>query len=279
MTRVIAIDWSGDKKHAAEKIWAAVVEDGCLVDLFNGRNREEIRDYLIEAAASDPNLIVGLDFAFSMPQSFVGMLRHPPIVDATELWKGIQDSWGEEWLGGTHPRFWGRVPRDSASSRDQDLRLTESALRDRRGKPLIPKSVFQTGGVGAVGTGSIRGMPILFDLHAAGFCIWPFTGPRAARPVAVEIYPRLFIGNVRKSDPKQRREHVEQLLADYDRTMLNLASCSEDSFDAACSAMAMWEAVGDLETLPDVGNGILRMEGIIWNPWWRDLHPNWSSIS
>ena len=36
-----------------------------------------------------------------------------------------------------------------------------------------PKSTFQIGGAGAVGTGSLRGMPHLLTLREAGCAVWP----------------------------------------------------------------------------------------------------------
>ena len=47
---------------------------------------------------------------------------------------------------------------------------------------LSPKSIFQLAGPGAVGPGSLRGMPLLTTLRDRGFAVWPFdpVGPRTA---------------------------------------------------------------------------------------------------
>src|SRR5947207_2673911 len=78
--------------------------------------------------------------------------------------------------------------------------LEEHLRRTDRDVPGIggirPKSVFQIGGAGAVGTGSIRGMSLLKRLSDAGFAVWPFDS--AQFPLVVEIYPRLLTGSVKK---------------------------------------------------------------------------------
>ena len=56
--------------------------------------------------------------------------------------------------------------------------------------------MFQIGGAGAVGTGSIRGMPHLLTLADSGFTIWPFVS--GGLPTVVEIYPRALTGPVNK---------------------------------------------------------------------------------
>jgi len=66
--RVIAIDWSGrsgaDQRRA---LWLAEVVGGELVRLEGGRTRAERIEVLIAEADRDPNLIIGFDFAFSLP--------------------------------------------------------------------------------------------------------------------------------------------------------------------------------------------------------------------
>lgn len=91
--------------------------------------------------------------------------------------------------------------------------LPDDLRRTDREAPAIggirPKSVFQIGGAGAVGTGSLRGMPILKRLRDAGFAVWPFDAPRW--PCVVEIYPRLLTGAVNKGSAGARAggDHLE----------------------------------------------------------------------
>src|SRR5207249_2347049 len=104
------------------------------------------------------------------------------------------------------------------------------------------KSVFQIAGAGAVGTGSLRGMPALLDLRAAGFAIWPFDPPRL--PMAVEIYPRWLTGRVNKSSPIARALYLATRFGEENRALLRTAASSEDAFDAAVSALRMARAAG-----------------------------------
>jgi len=77
---------------------------------------------------------------------------------------------GEDWLAECAPPFWGRPGRPRPVLAEH-LRRAEKAISVAG---ISPKSVFQVGGAGAVGTGSVRGMPYLPQLRQAGFSIWPF---------------------------------------------------------------------------------------------------------
>ena len=146
------------------------------------------------------------------------------------------------------------------------LRRTDVAVPRTAG--VAPKSIFQIGGAGAVGTGSIRGMPLLHALSARGARVWPYTG-EGGRPVVVEIYPRLMTGPVRKSNSFSRAA----LLASHFPTLgdehRQLAIASEDAFDAAVSALVMLQHAADLLSLPAEADPALRLEGRIWHPGWR----------
>jgi len=52
--RAIAVDWSGRNGGATEFIWLAEVDNGQLVSLENGRNREQLIAHLIAATSSHP---------------------------------------------------------------------------------------------------------------------------------------------------------------------------------------------------------------------------------
>jgi hypothetical protein len=119
------------------------------------------------------------------------------------------------------------------------------------------RSVFQIGGAGAVGTGSLRGWPLLRRLRAAGFSVWPFDPPRL--PMAVEVFPRLLTGPVVKS----RREAREAYLRSRDWPPE--AAVTEDAFDAAVSALVMSAHAMALSTLPAERDGQMRREGRIWS--------------
>lgn len=223
MKRVIAVDWSGARTGAKSKIWLAEVRGGRLARLESGRDRDEVVEHLIEVARADPDLVVGLDFAFSFPRWFAEKSGAPPI---QELWSLVAEQ-GEDWLHKCPPPFWGKPgkPRPDLPEHHLHYRRTERQAAEMKG--ATPKSVFQIGGAGAVGTGSIRGMPHLARLAAAGFAIWPFHEIRrrarsasAARrpPLVIEIYPRLLTGEVIKSDFEQRHKYLTNLTTVFPRS-------------------------------------------------------------
>jgi hypothetical protein len=125
--------------------------------------------------------------------------------------------------------------------------------------------VFQVGGAGAVGTGSLRGMPELAALAESGFWIWPFgaqTWPRV-----VEIYPRLLTQQVVKSRHRDRLEYLNDRFPTQSDGMRERAAGSEDAFDAAVSALVMAEHASQLEALDAAPAGSpYAREGRIWQP-------------
>ncbi|HEY4025807.1 MAG TPA: hypothetical protein VGO86_05190, partial [Candidatus Dormibacteraeota bacterium] len=180
------MDWSGRVDGARRFIWTAVAARGELLTLEDGRDREQVGDHLVSLALADPALVAGLDFAFSLPAWYL---------DRCELADGmaVPEPLAERWLRDCPPPFWGRGGRRRPP--------VEPARPAHRATELMvaphAKSVFQIGGAGAVGTGSLRGFPLLRRLRAEGFAVWPFDPPRL--PMAMEIFPRLLTGPVIKS--------------------------------------------------------------------------------
>jgi hypothetical protein len=165
--RAFAIDWSGRAGADQKKtIYLAEVarENDRLVRLENGRTRSEVIDLLISEAEDDPDLVVGLDFAFSLPAWYLARLG---ITSVRELWAALssealtprmRDVGLVEWLGAPEPPFWSSTKAASGLTPEQEFRRTEQELR-RPG--MQPKSVFQLVGAGQVGRGSLYGMQAL----------------------------------------------------------------------------------------------------------------------
>jgi hypothetical protein len=261
--RVLAIDWSGAVAGGQQKIWVAEAVPGELRRLECGRHRDAVADFLIAEASQDRRLIVGLDFAFSLPAWF---LREQGLRSARELWE-LADREAEAWLRECRPPFWGRTgaKRPAADDSRPGLRRTDGAVPGTGAHR--PKSVFQVGGAGTVGTGSLRGMRLLRRLHDKGFAVWPFDEP--GWPLVVEIYPRLLTGVVVKSSSIACEQYLRSRYPGLDPRWMHDAVRSEDAFDAAVSALVMAEQMDDLGALPVVMDEQISLEGLIWYPGWR----------
>jgi hypothetical protein len=254
---VVAVDWSGAASGAAARIWLAHVVGGELVTLRNGRSRQGVTDDLVALRADSPDgLVVGLDFSFSLPAWF---LETHSCATVADLWRTAEES-GEQWLAECAPPFWGR-PGCRRPSRSGQSRRTEEAISVGG---ISPKSAFQIGGAGAVGTGTIRGMPHLRQLRAAGFAIWPFDPPSAW--TVLEIYPRLLTGPVHKSDLQRRAQYLSA--APWSAAPHFAASMvgSDDAFDAAVSALVMHDHRDDLAALAQTDDPLTLLEGDVWRP-------------
>ena len=290
--RVVAVDWSGDRSAAGQrrKIWAGVWTavsggpvDGGRVTLEGERTRAEVGEWLIEMARETPRMVVGLDFCFSFPAWFVrGELG---CVNGPEFWELVNGGLGEEWLatGCEDRRFWGKHPKPEefrGEGLHRMLRATDincklaalipEAERAERVRGIGPKSVFQIGGAGSVGTASLRGMPVLKRLRDAGFAVWPFDPARL--PMVVEMYTRLNTGPVRKSNAAARAEYlrakrrVDAAYAALPRGVMAQARESEDAFDALVSCMAMTARRGEFAGLAMPVDPEYKVEGWTWAP-------------
>ena len=253
--RVIAVDWSGDLTGGARTIWLCEIAGGEVVRLESGRSRQQVVEELIRGALANPSLVVGLDFAFAFPRWFHERLG---VFDSGALWKHVAQN-GEEWLRACNAPFWGKPGRTKPAI-PAEFRRTEAAAAGRDGAQ--PKSVFQVGGAGAVGTGSIRGMPFLLRLRDAGFSVWPFDAP--ALPMVVEIYPRILTGAVVKSNGMARATYLATRHAHLTRAIMSLGANNEDAFDALVSALAMAAHAGEFSQL--TRDEVDQVEGRIWMP-------------
>jgi len=254
---VVAVDWSGAATGSGTHIWLAHVVDGELVALRNGRTRGEVVDDLAALRARTPGgLVVGLDFSFSFPAWF---LRAQSCATVGELWDTVEQK-GEGWLAECASPFWGR-PGRRRPELPAYLRRAEQSIAVGG---ISPKSTFQIGGGGAVGTGSIRGMPHLRRLRAAGFSIWPFDPPSPWQ--VLEVYPRLCTGPVRKSSREERARYVAASGWSIAPAFATALVESEDAFDAAISALVMGVHLAELASLRQSTDPLTLLEGDVWRP-------------
>lgn len=249
ISSTIAVDWSGAQADGPRRSWLAEVRDGELVELRNGWSVHSLGAWLAAHAEADPRFVAGLDFAFSFPAWYV-----------RERFGGsLAAAWGGEHLI-SEPPFWGRSGKRRPPLDPARPQLREAERSSASGRP---KSIFQVGGAGSVGTGSVRGMPLLASLQRARFAIWPFDPPRL--PLVIEIYPRALTGRVVKSDPAARWRYVEQLAWPADPGLRSQVAASEDAFDAAISALRLFEHRSEFDDLPPPTD-LARLEGWIWQP-------------
>jgi hypothetical protein len=93
-----------------------------------------------------------------------------------------------------------------------------------------------------VGPGSIRGMPLLAKLRAAGIAIWPFDPP--GDRTVFEVYPSALRSLV---------AHPGDFANEHER-------------DAVCSARVMWRYRETIAALGAATDPTIRLEGDIWAP-------------
>jgi gamma-glutamylcyclotransferase (GGCT)/AIG2-like uncharacterized protein YtfP len=257
----IAVDWSGDRTPAGQrrKLWCAIARGGALVELAAGRTREELVRELEARIGAERELALGLDFCFGLPAWHARALG---CASSDDVWAEVARR-GEEWLARAESPFWrARAPRAEEWGTRTPFRRTEGeGLPSRGDKPL---SIYQL--VGAqVGTGSLRGMPYLPRLRAAGAAIWPFDAARL--PLVVELYPRVFTGPLSKRDANARALALEPYgVRQLPGALRRHALAGDDAFDAALSALGMLAAARELVRLPDARDAQERLEGRILRP-------------
>ena len=287
--KIIAIDWSGrndpagQRRHIVAATWTPH-----SVTLASGRTREEWTAWLIAQARETPRLVVSLDCCFSYPAWFLAEHHCATVVD---FWRHVAAGHGERWLAkeSSDRRFWGKPhPRPAEftghqlprmmrlTDMDNKIAATLSAARAALVKGIAPKSPFQIGGAGSVGTGSLRAMPFLLQLHDAGFRIWPFQSAvlhaKRPHPLLIEMYARLLTGPVRKSSADARRlylrakKRTDAFYSTLRPRILAQAVASEDAFDALISVMEMARHARTFASLRRTRSPILQLEGITWTP-------------
>lgn len=253
--RYVAVDWSGARRPRG-KIWLAEVTAGLLRRLEPLDSRDQAAEYLEQYLQSETPTVVGLDFSFSLPCWFC---RYLGVASAPDLWERVASD-GEQWLSSCAWPFWGRPgirrPRLPAHLRRTEMRVGEA-------QRIRPASTFQIGGAGAVGTGSVRGMPYLTRLRAAGWAVWPFDLP--GRITIVEMYPRALTGSVVKGRRSARQAYIAASCWPWSDAHRRATTESEDAFDAAVSALVLAASEATPEPRPELDR-VTRMEGEIWLP-------------
>ena len=301
LQRVVAVDWSGrvdaagQRRHIWAGVWTASSVAGGGFSLEAGRTREELVGWLVGMARETPRMVVSLDCCFSFPAWFLAEHGCATVFD---FWRKVAAGQGERWLAreceevARDERFWGKPHKRpeqfcgaglarSMRFTDMDNKITPKMLegdpeRAAKVKGIAPKSPFQIGGSGSVGTGSLRAMPFLLALRESGFRVWPYESALLAgkepKPLLVEMYTRLMTGAVAKSNEGARRAYLaakrkgDDLYGGLSRGVLAKAYASEDAFDALVSGVEMVRYKGEFAGLKATRDEVLRLEGITWWP-------------
>jgi hypothetical protein len=222
-----------------------------------GRTRDEVTDHLIELISSDPGLVVGLDFSFSLPSWF---LKEKGLACAPELWD-LASAEGEQWLADCEPPFWGRAGKGRPAEDPKRPQLRRTDVETARHAKLAARSPFQISGAGSVGASTVRGLPHLATLRSAGFRIWPWDD--AEPPLIIEIWTRIAIGSTIKSNPQARADATGRDPRIPQRLKAAAAE-SEDSFDASTSAAWIADCCDSLIGLRRSKSQVDRLEGRTW---------------
>ncbi len=158
-------------------------------------SRTDLARWLDQTLEESKPVVVGIDHAFSFPQSYFGekglrdwdaFLRHFERRWATRV-KSVQDAMPN--------------PKPYPS---REFRLTEKWTSSA-------KSVFQLDGIGAVGKSTHAGLPWLLDLRKkfqGRVHFWPFDGFSGweRKSVVAEVYPSIFRKRYREVIQKEFKE-------------------------------------------------------------------------
>lgn len=162
--------------------------------------RRHIAHWLAEEVAGRARLLVGIDHAFSLPDSYLqrhGIRDWPRFLDDfCEHWPTDEDNTYVEFLMRANPR----------TGTADEFRLTERWTSSA-------KSVFQFSGQGTVAYSTHAGIPWLrflrrHDKLQGRLHFWPFDGmePPADVSVIAEVYPAVF-KNRYPADKRNPHEH------------------------------------------------------------------------
>ena len=289
------MDAAGQRRHIWAGIWTAIADGKGEFTLEAGRTREELMAWLIDMARETPRMVVSVDCCFSFPAWFLAEHGCRTVFD---FWRHVATGHGERWLAreceevARDERFWGKPHKRPAqfcgeglpkSMRltDMENKITPKLLqgdpeRAAKVKGITPKSPFQIGGSGSVGTGSLRAMPFLLALWESGFRVWPFESALLSgakpQPLLVEMYTRLMTGAVAKSNEAARRAYLaakrksDAAYAGLGHEVLAKAYGSEDAFDALVSVVEMVRYGKEFAGLKATKDKMLWLEGITWRP-------------
>jgi hypothetical protein len=217
----VAIDWSGAKGRRHKGIAIAEARGEAaprLIRPIHVWSREEVLDWLLERAASEPTLF-GFDFSFAPPLIERGeYLPGEPDVPATarEFWAYVDGLADDEDLGAAsfleqaHRKHFYFGIADGVKADFVRFRQCDQALNAQGGRKTA--SAYDAIGAAQVAKASFSGMRLLHRINGK-VAIWPMDPLTENGSAVVEIYTRIYLRRAGLSGRKVRsRTELNQAL-------------------------------------------------------------------
>lgn len=254
------IDWSGAATPRQPGIAVAVTQDRDRLALLRpdgGWTRQRVLDWLESLAASQADILIGLDLSPALPfvdcnAYFPGWEDSPP--DGPALWHLVDAiAANDPHLSATsfvmHPQarrhFRHGVDRgDLFSGSTGRLRVCEHG---QAAMGLRPASCFNLVGAAQVGKSSLTGMRVLHRLGGR-IPVWPFDRVPDSGPCIVEIYTSLAARQAGVTGPKIKivdPARLQSVLSALDRTAHLPERLDDHSSDALLTAAWLARAAGE----------------------------------
>jgi hypothetical protein len=275
----IAIDWSGAVK--ANGIAIAQCDRGTnapkLISPPSRRwTRQTAAAWVLERLSLKRRLLVGFDFAFSMPfEEQVGFLagRAPGIEDVFDLWEAVEQASSASHDFGCgaflddprySPLYWNRRIRPA----DWIARQRRTEVDCGRETSTYPQSVFKAHGPSQVCKASLTGIRVLRHIRERGgaaVAIWPFEPMNECKSVMVEIYPTLFRKRAPSGNKKVKTAEVlnAALVSLRSDRVEEIAVLTDHDTDALISAAGLRYLVNNGWVAGPISDPIVMREGWI----------------
>ncbi len=201
MNSFVAIDWSGAKGKRHKGIAIAEARDDSaprLVRPGHVWSREEVLDWLLKRAASEPTLF-GFDFSFAPPLIERGeYLPGEPDVPTTArgFWAYVDAKIDDEDLGAAsflesvHRRHFYFGSADGVKADFVRFRQCDVRLNAQGGRKTA--SAYDAIGAAQVAKASFSGMRLLHRIDGQ-VAIWPMDPLPKSGSAVVEIYTRIYL--------------------------------------------------------------------------------------
>ena len=232
--RIAILDWSAanQPRQGRDSIWLGL-NDAPAINPPTRTKAEALLNALVASSlARGQRLLIGADFAFGYPQGFARALTGKPGALAVWDWlcAHLQDDAQNRsnrfqvaarmnaCLPGLGP-FWfnpTRLPLPELPHKGR-LRHGHGLAEHRRADATASgaQSPWKLGGVGAVGSQSLTGLPVLNRLRhnfAGAVSVWPFETPTTP-VVLAEVFPSLLSTEVTaRLTPERIKDEVQVTL-------------------------------------------------------------------